>query len=44
MGLSASYWVLIMCCRHGDCQGSVGGVLDVVDDVGGMLGVLLQVC
>ncbi len=43
MGLSSSSWVTILCCRHRDCWGPVGGVFDVVDSIVGMIGVLLQV-
>ncbi len=44
MALSSSSWVLMLCCRCGDHFCSLGRVNDVVDDVVGIIGVLLEVC
>ncbi len=37
VGLSLSYWVIILHCRSGDHWGLVGRVIGVVDAVGGMI-------
>ncbi len=43
LGLLSSSCVKILWCRHGDCWSSFVGKLGMLDDVVGIIGVLLHI-